>query len=150
MKNNLLETLVGAMVIVIAAGFFAFVYNSTDVGSGTGGYHIKAEFENIEGISVGSDIRMAGIKIGSVVSQVLDPKSYQAIVTMSVAKYVKLPDDTTAKITSEGLLGAKFIALEIGGSEEILKDGDSLSHTQSALDIWSLINEYMFSDKKNK
>ncbi len=69
---------------------------------------------------------------------------------MSVASYIKLPDDTTAKITSEGLLGPKFIALDVGGSEDILKDGDSLSNTQSAIDIWSLINEFMFSDKKNK
>lgn len=150
MKSNFVETAVGALVIAIAAGFFTYVYNSTDLGSGSGGYKIKAEFENIEGISVGSDIRMAGIKIGSVVKQNLDPKNFQAVVTMSVANFIKLPDDTTAKVTSEGLLGSKFIALEIGGSEQILKDGDSLTHTQSALDIWSLINEFMFSDKKNK
>ncbi len=150
MKNNLVETSVGALVIAIAAGFFLYVYNTTDVGRGAGGYQINAEFENIEGISIGSDIRMAGIKIGSVVKQKLDPENFQAIVTMSVASYIKLPDDTTAKITSEGLLGPKFIALDVGGSEEILKDGDSLSNTQSAIDIWSLINEFMFSDKKNK
>ena len=150
MKDNLVETAVGALVIAIAAGFFAYVYNSTDVGQGAGGYRIKAEFENIEGISVGSDIRMAGIKIGSVVKQQLDPKSFQAVVTMSVAKFVKLPDDTTAKVTSEGLLGSKFITLEVGGSDDLLKEGDSLTHTQSALDIWALINEFMFSDKKSK
>ncbi len=150
MKNNLVETAVGALVIAIAAGFFLYVYNTTDIGGSSGGYRINAEFENIEGISVGSDIRMAGIKIGSVVKQKLDPVNFQAIVTMSVASYIKLPDDTTAKITSEGLLGSKFIALDIGGSEIILKDGDSLSNTQSAIDIWSLINEFMFSDKKNK
>jgi len=150
MKNNLVETAVGALVIAIAAGFFFYVYNSTEFGQGTGGYKINAEFENIEGISVGSDIRMAGIKIGSVVQQKLDPESFQAVVTMSVANFIKLPDDTTAKVTSEGLLGSKFITLEVGGSDELLKDGDSLTHTQSALDIWSLINEFMFSDKKNK
>ena len=150
MKNNFVETAVGALVVAIAAGFFLYVYNSTDLGNSSDGYRISAEFENIEGITVGSDIRMAGIKIGSVVKQKLDPENFQAIVTMSVANFVKLPDDTTAKITSEGLLGSKFIALDVGGSEEILKDGDSLSNTQSAIDIWSLINEFMFSDKKNK
>ncbi len=147
MNNNMVETAVGALVILIAAGFFAFVYNTTDVGQGAGGYKVIAEFENVEGISVGSDIRMAGIKVGSVVDQKLDPKSYQAIITMSVADFVKLPDDTTAKVTSEGLLGSKFITLEIGGSETMIKDGDKLSYTQSALDIWSLINEFMFSNK---
>lgn len=147
MNNNMVETAVGALVILIAAGFFAFVYNTTDVGQGAGGYKVIAEFENVEGISIGSDIRMAGIKVGSVVDQKLDPKSYQAIITMSVADFVKLPDDTTAKVTSEGLLGSKFITLEIGGSETMIKDGDKLSYTQSALDIWSLINEFMFSNK---
>ncbi len=150
MKSNVVETAVGALVIAIAAGFFLYVYNTTDLGRGSNGYRINAEFENIEGISVGSDIRMAGIKIGTVVQQKLDPTTFQAIVTMSVANFVKLPDDTTAKVTSEGLLGSKFITLEIGGSEEILKDGDSLTHTQSALDIWALINEFMFSDKDKK
>ncbi len=149
MKNSFVETVVGAVVVAIAAGFFMFMYNASSVG-GASGIKIIAEFENIEGISIGSDIRMAGIKVGSVVEQKLDPKSFQAIVTMSVTNTLKLTDDTTAKITSEGLLGSKFIALEIGGSEEILKDGDSLTHTQSALDIWALINEFMFSDKKNK
>ena len=150
MKNNLVETAIGALVIAVAAAFFLFVYNSTDIAAGGSGYKITAEFENIEGISVGSDIRMAGIKVGSVVDQKLDPESFQAVVTMSVAGYLKLPDDTTAKITSEGLLGSKFITLEVGGSEKYLKDGDKLTYTQSALDIWSLINEFMFSDKKNK
>ena len=147
MKNNMVETAVGALVILIAAGFFSFVYNTTDVGQGSGGYNVIAEFENVEGISIGSDIRMAGIKVGSVIDQKLDPKSYQAVITMSVADFIKLPDDTTAKVTSEGLLGSKFITLEIGGSETMIKDGDKLSYTQSALDIWSLINEFMFSNK---
>jgi len=150
MKNNLVETAVGALVIAIAAGFFLYVYNTTDIGGNSGGYRISAEFENISGISVGSDIRMAGIKVGSVVAQKLDPETFQAVVTMSVASFVKLPDDTTAKVTSEGLLGSKFITLDIGGSEVLLTDGGSLSNTQSALDIWSLISEFMFSDKKNK
>ena len=151
MKNNVVETVVGAMVIAVAVGFFLFVYNSTDFGQRASSYRITAEFDNIEGISVGSDVRMAGIKIGSVVKQALDPEGYQAIVTMAVAKTIKLPDDSVAKITSEGLMGAKFIALEVGGSENFLKDGDLLSATQGSIDIWKLINDFMFSsDKKNK
>ena len=151
MKNNIVETVVGALVIAVAIGFFAFVYNSTDFGQRASSYQIKAEFDNIEGISVGSDVRMAGIKVGSVVHQALDPTGYQAVVTMSVVKTIKLPDDSVAKITSEGLMGSKFIALEIGGSEDFLKDCDLLRATQGAIDIWKLINDFMFSsDKKNK
>lgn len=151
MKNSVVETIVGAGVIAIAVVFFVFAYTTSGAGKGAGGYSLSAEFENIEGINIGSDIRLAGIKIGSVVKQELDPSSFQAKVVMSLDNAIKLPDDSTAKVTSEGLLGGKFIAIEPGGSEELLKDGDQMSYTQSAIDLWGLINQFMFdSDKKNK
>lgn len=151
MKNSMVETIIGAGVIAIAVIFFTFAYTTSGAGKGTGGYNLSAEFENIEGINIGSDIRLAGIKIGSVVKQELDPTSFQAKIVMSLDNAIKLPDDSTAKVTSEGLLGGKFIAIEPGGSEELLKDGDQMSYTQSAIDLWGLINQFMFdSDKKNK
>ena len=149
MKNNLLETIVGAGVIAVAIGFFSFVYATAGVGQATGGYSIVAEFDNVEGINVGSDVRMSGIKIGTVSAQKLDTTSFQAVLTLSVNNSIKLPDDSSAKITSEGLLGAKFISLEVGGSDDILKDGGKLEHTQGALDIWDLIGKALF-DKTNK
>ncbi len=149
MNSSIVETIVGAVVIAIAAAFFFFVYSTTDLGRGQGGYRVHAVFDNIDGIAIGSDVRLAGIKIGSVVDQRLDQKNYQAIVTMAIDRTVKLPEDTSAKVTSEGLLGDKYIALEPGGSEVMLKDGDYLSYTQSALDIWALVNKYIF-DEKNK
>ena len=148
MKNSVVETITGAIVIAIAAIFFFYVYSSTDMGKGRGGYSILAYFDNIEGISIGSDVRLAGIKVGSVADQKLDQENYQAVVTFSIDKSVKLPEDTSAKITSEGLLGEKFVALEPGGSETMLKDGDALSSTQSALDVWALVNKYIFESKK--
>jgi phospholipid/cholesterol/gamma-HCH transport system substrate-binding protein len=151
MKNSLVETLVGAGVIAIATVFFIFAYTTSGAGKGAGGYQLTAEFENIEGINIGSDIRLAGIKVGTVVKQELDPSNFQARVVLSLDKAIKLPDDSTAKVTSEGLLGGKFIAIEPGGSEELLKDGDQMSYTQSAIDLWGLINQFMFdNDKKNK
>jgi len=149
MKNSVVETITGAIVIAIAAVFFFYVYGNTDLGKGRGGYHVLAYFDNIEGISIGSDIRLAGIKVGSVSDQKLDQENYQAVVTFSIDKAVKLPEDTSAKVTSEGLLGEKFIALDPGGSETLLKDGDALTSTQSALDVWGLVNKYIF-DKKEK
>lgn len=149
MNSSVVETIVGAIVIAIAAAFFFFVYTTTDLGRGKGGYQVHAVFDNIDGIAIGSDVRLAGIKIGSVVDQRLDQKNYQAIVTMAIDSTVKLPEDTSAKVTSEGLLGDKYIALEPGGSDVMLKDGDYLSYTQSALDIWALVNKYIF-DEKNK
>lgn len=151
MKNSLVETLVGAGVIAIATVFFIFAYTTSGAGKGTGGYNLTAEFENIEGINIGSDIRLAGIKVGTVVKQELDPANFQARIVLSVDKAIKLPDDSTAKVTSEGLLGGKYISIEPGGSEELLKDGDQMSYTQSAIDLWGLINQFMFdNDKKNK
>ena len=150
MKNSVVETLIGAAVIGIAAVFFIFAYTTSGAGKGQGGYSLTAEFENVEGINIGSDIRLAGIKVGSVTESKLNAENFQAVLTFSIDRNVTLPDDSTAKVTSEGLLGAKFIALEPGGSEDKLKDGDQMSYTQSAIDLWGLINEFLFSSDKKK
>jgi phospholipid/cholesterol/gamma-HCH transport system substrate-binding protein len=145
MKSSAIETLVGAAVIAAALLFFAFAYHTAGYGGPSGGYHVVAQFSNIDGVSVGTDVRVAGIKVGSVVSQSLDPKSYQARIDMILQPQVQLADDTSAKISSEGLLGAKFIALEPGGSDAKLADGSEISYTQGAVDMWSLISQAMFS-----
>lgn len=147
MTTNMVETAVGAVVILIAAAFFTFAYTTSGVGTGAGGYRLIAEFDNAEGINVGSDVRMSGIKIGTVTGQSLDPSTYQAVLTLTVDRNLRLPDDTSAKITAEGLLGGKFVALDPGGSETMLVDGGRIVYTQGALDIWSLVSQYMFEGK---
>ena len=144
MKTNLVETAVGAVVIVIAAAFFIFAYTTSGIGRGSGGYQLTAEFDNADGIGIGSDVRMSGVKIGTVTSQELDPVTYQAVLKMSIDPTLKLPDDSSAKVTSEGLLGSKFVALEPGGSADLLQDGDRIAYTQGAIDIWSLVSQFMF------
>lgn len=148
MNNTLVETLIGAAVIAIAAVFFVFAYTTSGVGKGQGGYSITAEFESIDGINVGSDVRMAGIKIGSVVDQKLNNESFQAIVTMAIDRTVKLPEDSSAKVTSEGLLGAKYIAIDAGGSEKAIADGGRLNFTQGSIDLWGMVNKFLFSNNK--
>lgn len=146
MKSNTLETIVGAAIIAVAAAFFTFAYNASGKSSvAGGGYHISAEFDNVDGVSIGSDVRVAGIKVGTVVGQGLNPKSYQARIDMEIQNSVQLSDDTSAKITAEGLLGAKFVALEPGGSEIKIAEGGELSYTQGAIDIWSIISQAMFT-----
>jgi phospholipid/cholesterol/gamma-HCH transport system substrate-binding protein len=144
MKNSTVETLIGAVVVAIAAAFLLYAYNSVGSRAAAGGYTIMADFDNVEGVNVGTDVRMAGIKIGTVTAQSLNPENFQARVTMSIDSSVKLADDTSAKVTAEGLLGAKFIALDAGGSETLLADGGTISYTQGAVDIWSLISQAMF------
>jgi phospholipid/cholesterol/gamma-HCH transport system substrate-binding protein len=148
MKSSALETLIGAAIIVLAIGFFTFAYKTSGMGNAsTGGYNISAEFDNVDGVAVGSDVRVAGIKVGTVTGQSLNPKSYQARIDMAIQPQVELSDDTSAKITSEGLLGSKFVSLEPGGSEAKLAEGGVISYTQGAVDIWSLISQSMFNKK---
>ncbi|QIG50737.1 outer membrane lipid asymmetry maintenance protein MlaD [Nordella sp. HKS 07] len=147
MKNTTVETAIGALVILIAAGFFLFAYSTSGAGTASGGYTLKAEFDNVAGVNTGTDVRLAGIKVGTVVSQTLNPDNYQAVVTMTIDPKLKLTDDTTAKITSEGLLGSNFVALDPGGSETLLADGGEIVNTQGAVDIWSLISRAMFEGK---
>ena len=146
MKTNLVETAVGAVVILIAVVFFTFAYTSSGIGKGSGGYRLVAEFDNADGIGVGSDVRMSGVKIGTVTSQTLDPTTYQAVLNLSIDRTLTLPNDSSAKVTSEGLLGSKFVALEPGGSEDMLKEGDRIAYTQGAIDIWSLVSQFMFDN----
>ena len=145
MNSKTLETLVGAAVIVAAAIFFLFAYRTAGLGGPVGGYHLTAQFNNIAGVAVGTDVRIAGVKVGTVVGQSLDPKSYQARLDMLVQPQIQLADDTSVKITSEGLLGANFVALEPGGSDTKLANGGEISYTQGAVDMWSLISQAMFS-----
>jgi phospholipid/cholesterol/gamma-HCH transport system substrate-binding protein len=148
MKSSTFETIIGAAVIAVAVGFFSFAYKTSGMGGAvSGGYKVSAEFDNIDGVAVGSDVRVAGIKVGSVISQSLNPTSYQARIDMLIQSQFKLSDDTSAKITSEGLLGSKFVSLEPGGSEGLLAEGGVISYTQGAVDIWSMISQAMFSKK---
>jgi phospholipid/cholesterol/gamma-HCH transport system substrate-binding protein len=147
--SNIFETLVGAAVIAIAAGFFLYASKTAGVGGGVaGGYKVIAEFDNAQGVNVGTDVRLAGVKIGTVTGHSLNPENYMARVELTLDPSVSLADDTAAKITSEGLLGGNFIAMDPGGSETKLADGSLMTVTQGAVDIWSLISQAMFDRGK--
>lgn len=145
MKNSFVETVTGAAVIIVAVLFFTYVYKTADVRAGSGGYEIKANFESVSGISTGSDVRVSGIKVGSVVKQTLNAETFEAVVTMSISPEVKLPADSSAKVTSDGLLGSKYIAVEPGGEERMLAAGEFLEHTQGSVDLFDLIGKFLFN-----
>jgi phospholipid/cholesterol/gamma-HCH transport system substrate-binding protein len=144
MRQNLVETLIGAVVLVVAAVFLVFAYGKSGVGH-VAGYSLTAKFSRVDGISVGSQVRMAGIKVGSVVEQHLDPKDYRAVVTLNVERTVQLPEDSAVKIASDGLLGGKYLSLEPGGGEQMLKAGQEIKFTQGSIDLLDLVGQYMFS-----
>ncbi|MFV2092664.1 MAG: outer membrane lipid asymmetry maintenance protein MlaD [Hyphomicrobiales bacterium] len=148
MKNDVVETIVGAAVITLAVVFFTFAYKTAGIGSVSGGYVINAVFGSVDGVGVGTDVRISGIKIGSVMAQNLDPETFQATLVMSISPDVRLPEDSSAKITSEGLLGGNYISLSPGGAENMLAAGDTIEYTQSAVDLMSLIGQAVFGDKK--
>ena len=149
---TIVETLVGAAVVALAIGFFVYAYQTAGLGGGSasGGYKLIAEFDNAEGINVGSDVRLAGIKVGTVTASSLNTESFQARLEMTIDPTVKLADDSAAKVTAEGLLGGKFIKLEPGGSDTVFAEGGVFSYTQGAVDVWSLISQAMFSKSENK
>jgi phospholipid/cholesterol/gamma-HCH transport system substrate-binding protein len=139
MKEGTAETIVGAVVVLAAAGFLFFAMARAGGGEGAGGYQLDARFNRIDGISVGSDVRMAGVKIGVVSKVALEQKNYMAEVTMSLSPSIKVPEDSTAKVASDGLLGGAFVSIEPGGAEGMLKPGQELTHTQGSVDLLTVL-----------
>jgi phospholipid/cholesterol/gamma-HCH transport system substrate-binding protein len=149
MQSNFVETLIGAIVVVVAGVFLFYGYTNSGMRSASG-YHVKAEFDRVDGLASGSDVRLSGIKVGTVVGQSIDPDNYKAVVTLNLTPDVKIPDDSSAKITSEGLLGSNYIALTPGGSEDFLTEGGEISFTQGSIDLMSLIGQAVFSTTSGK
>jgi len=139
LKENLVEALIGALVLLIGVWFVVFAYGRTERGSARDGYTVVARFPNVSGVSVGTDVRVSGLKVGTVASDTLDTQTYQALLKLTIDKDVKLPIDTSAAITSEGILGGNYIALAPGGDTQMLRDGDEITETQGAVDMMSLI-----------
>ena len=145
MGGNLVETLIGAVVLAVATVFLVFAYSTAGVRSTVTGYEVLARFDRIDGLATGSDVRLSGIKIGSVTGQSLDTKTYQAVVRLNVDSAVKLPDDSSAKVATEGLLGGSYLSIEPGGSDAMLKAGGEIKFTQGAISLVDLIGQAIFS-----
>ncbi len=144
MSRNIVETLLGAAVLAVALGFFAWAYGRSDAGD-PGGYTLRARFDRVDGLETGGDVRISGIKVGRVLAQELDPQTYRAVVTFSVRNGLELPSDSTAAIVSSGLLGGKYLALAPGGDDRLLQDGGEITLTQSSVNLEDLIGRYIFS-----
>jgi phospholipid/cholesterol/gamma-HCH transport system substrate-binding protein len=145
MKGGAIETIVGFLVILTAAGFFAFVYNVSSSSKVKDGYLLKAHFQNIEGLTNGSDVKLSGIKIGYVDNIKLEKDTYFAIVDLRIEKDIFIPVDSRAAVSTSGLLGGKYIGITPGASEENLAVNGQLKFTQSALNLEDLISKLMYS-----
>ncbi len=142
-RHNAAEIATGAVVLVLAAGFLAYAVAH----SGTaplGGYPLHASFNSVAGLPVGADVRISGVRVGSVTAEALNPESFLAEVTFTVASDIKLPKDTSAAITSEGLLGSDYLSLDPGGDTATLPPGGRIAATQSAINIENLLGKFIF------
>ena len=138
------DLLAGFAVLARLGGFLA--YAVSDKGRpAESGYRLKAAFAHIDGLSVGSDVRLAGITVGQVVDERVDPKTFAAGVTFTVRPDIKLPDDTAAIITSDSLLGGKYIALSPGGDDKMLRPGATIGETQGSISLEQLLSKFIFS-----
>ncbi len=145
MRESLVETALGAVVLLVALFFLWFALaNGADARTGGDRYEVTARFNNVSGISRGSDVRLAGVKIGVVQNIETDFERYEAVVTLSIDEEALLPDDTDARISTDGLLGGAYVALEPGGSlDYVATDGSGeILYTRGSVDLLTLFASF--------
>lgn len=144
MKVNFVELIVGAIVLVVAGMFFSYAYQSNRPTHGFP-YKVTAKFDRVDGILVGSDIKLRGIKVGEVTALSLDGHKFDAVVTFGFSSDLELPTDSSAEISSEGLLGGKYVAIVPGVNEAKIPNGGEIVYTQSSVSLETLISKYIFN-----
>ncbi len=137
------EALIGLLIVVLAVWFVVFAWQRTGGGAAYGGIPITAQFQSASGIKVGTDVRVAGIKVGTVTGLSLDPKTYMANVALALNPGTRVPADSSLAVSSEGLLGGNFLNVLPGGDATPLKAGDTIVDTQGSLDLNSLIGQFI-------
>ena len=144
MKSQVFEFIVGGFVLVIATWFILSVVSKSDKLTNRGEtIEYIASFNDVSGISTGSDIKLAGVNIGKVLSLNLDKDNYTAEMVLAIDKKINIPNDSEIIITSEGLLGSKYVSISPGGSEIFLKKNEKFSFTQSSLSLNSLLQKFL-------
>jgi len=142
MASNVAETLIGAAVLTVAGGFLVYAAQTADIGGvGAGNYELSASFRKASGVAVGSDVRVSGVKVGTVAALGLDTDTYKAVANLSIRDDVKIPEDSVVKITSDGLLGGSYVSIDPGSSDFFAEDGGELEFTQGSVDLIDLLSK---------
>ena len=144
MQRNMLETVMGAIVLFTAVAFVSLAYEAANI-RGTDGYELEAEFGATGGLSVGDDVRIAGIKIGRISRQELDPVTYAARIVMSLDEKIRIPADSSARITAASLLGGNQLELIPGADEEMMQPGEVIYDTRDPVSLTDLLGKAVFS-----
>lgn len=142
--RNFAEIATGAVVLIAAAGFLGYAVASSGRTTSSG-YPLVARFDHVDGLVAGADVRMAGVKVGSVLSEEIDPQTYQAVVRLDVRDGLQVPKDSAAEVTSDGLLGGKYLSISPGGDTAMLKPGEAFSITQGSVSLEQLLGKFIFS-----
>ena len=137
------EIFVGAVVLAVAIGFLIYLLHSTGFGVGGDRYKVTASFRSAEGISIGTEVRLAGVKVGTVSGVSLDPQTYRAITEISVDKDVLIPDDSAVIVAAEGLLGGNFVEIIPGGSPFNVEEGGEIVDTQGSVSLINLLLKFV-------
>jgi phospholipid/cholesterol/gamma-HCH transport system substrate-binding protein len=143
MTESKTEILVGGLVLAVAVGFLVFAGQTIGMTRGAEEYRLNASFRSIDGVSIGTDVRMAGVKIGRVTDISLDPETYRAQTVFTVEQGIEVPDDSAVSISSEGLLGGNYVEIQPGGSPFYLAAGDEIEFTQSSIGLISLLTKFV-------
>lgn len=145
MNRNIVETALGAIVLLVAGIFLAFSMRAGDVSASGGGYEVTADFSSIGGLSVGDEVQISGVKVGTVSDVSLDEETFLARVSIRVKEDLKLPTDTAALVSSQSLLGGKYLSLEPGADEEVIPAGGRIQYTQASQNLEQLLGQFIFS-----
>jgi phospholipid/cholesterol/gamma-HCH transport system substrate-binding protein len=143
MSHNTTEVLVGGVVLAGALAFAIYAGQATGLSTGSSGYQLNASFRSLEGVGVGTDVRMAGVKIGTVTKVELNPETYRADTSFSVQNGIEVPDDSAVIVASEGLLGGNFVEIVPGGSPFFFEPGSEVEDTQGAVSLISLLIKFV-------
>jgi phospholipid/cholesterol/gamma-HCH transport system substrate-binding protein len=146
MAENRAEVMVGAAVLAVAAAFVFYAAQGAGLTREPDSYPLIASFRSVEGISVGSDVRLAGVKVGTITALTLNPQTYFADASLAVKKDILLPTDSAILISSEGLLGGNFVEIVPGGALENLEPGAEIEDTQGAVSLITLLMKFVGGD----
>lgn len=150
MKHNVVETLLGAVILAIASFFVVQTYKATGRNKGGDGYLVTAYFDRVDGVMIGTDVKVSGVKMGAVTAINMEPETYRAKVVLKVDKRLKIPTDSSAEVISESLLGGKYITIVPGIDDDHLKPNGTIKQTASAVNFESLISKFMLESGKGK
>lgn len=143
--RSIAEVAMGAVVLAAAAIFLVYAVLHGGRTPQTSGTALTAQFDRIDGLNDGADVRIGGVKVGSVTGLRIDPRTFQAVVALRVRSDIQLPSDSSAEVTSEGLLGGKYISIVPGGGDRMLADGGRITETQGSVSLESLLGRFIFS-----